>query len=65
MYPDPKRIRTNRYTIRLDDYEDGLVNAMATYQGEQLSTLLRELALREARQVLGLVHEPSLDQRVA
>jgi hypothetical protein len=65
MYPDPKRVRTNRYTIRLDDYEDGLVTAMAVYQGEQLATLLRELVLREARQVLGLVHEPSLDQRAA
>ena len=44
MYPDPKRVRSNRYTIRLDDYEDGLVQAMANYQGEQLATLLRELA---------------------
>lgn len=42
MYPDPKRVRSNRYTIRLDDYEDGLVQAMANYQGEQLATLLRE-----------------------
>lgn len=64
-YPDPKRVRSKRYTIRLDDYEDRLVQAMADFQGEQLATLLRELALREARQVLGLVHEPSLDRRTA
>lgn len=65
MYPDPKRVRANRYTIRLDDYEDGLVQAMAAYQGEQLSTLIRALMLREARQVLGLAHEPSFDQEAA
>lgn len=57
--------RSMASVVRLDDYEDGLVQTMANYQGEQLATLLRELALPEARQVLGLVHEPSLDQRAA
>src|SRR5258708_5350354 len=33
MYPDPKRVRDNRITIRLDDYEHALVQAMANYQG--------------------------------
>lgn len=54
MYPDPKRVRDNRITIRLDDYEAELVRAMANYQGEQLTTMLRELAMREAGRVLGL-----------
>ena len=54
MYPDPKRVRDNRVTIRLDDYEAELVRAMARYNGEQLTTMLRELAMREAGRVLGL-----------
>ncbi|WP_454907621.1 hypothetical protein [Variovorax gossypii] len=54
MYPDPKRVRDNRITIRLDDYEAELVRAMANYQGEQLTTMLRQLAMREAGRLLGL-----------
>ena len=54
MYPDPKRIRNNRLTIRLDDYEADLVQSLANYKGEQLSTLLREMVLREAHQLLNL-----------
>ncbi len=63
MYPDPKRVRDNRLTLRLDDYEHELVQALANYQGEQLSTLLRELVMREAKQVMS--HALSLDQRAA
>lgn len=48
MYPDPKHIRDNRVTIRLNDYEHDLVVALANYRGQQLSTFLRELALKEA-----------------
>lgn len=54
MYPDTKRIRSNRLTVRLDHYEHGLVQALADYQGEQLGTLLREMVMREARLVLGV-----------
>lgn len=52
MYPDPKRIREHRVTLRLDHYEHELLAALAKYQGEQMSTLMRELALREAEQTL-------------
>ncbi|MET3916223.1 uncharacterized protein (DUF1778 family) [Variovorax sp. OAS795] len=62
-YPDPKRIRDNRLTLRLDDYEHGLVQALANYQGEQLSTLLRDLVMREAQQVLS--HALSVNERAA
>ncbi|SDI77690.1 hypothetical protein [Variovorax sp. OV700] len=62
-YPDPKRIRDNRLTLRLDDYEHGLVQALANYQGEQLSTLLRDLVMREAQQVLS--HALSVNERTA
>ncbi|SOD25231.1 hypothetical protein SAMN05518800_1805 [Variovorax sp. YR752] len=64
-YPDPKRVRTKRHTVCLDDYEDALVQALANYKGEQLGTLLRDLAIKEAREFLGSMHEPSLDQRTA
>lgn len=63
MYPDRKRVRQHRLTVRVDDYEMDLLNAMANYQGEQLSTLLRELLMREAQQVLGL--ELSVEARAA
>jgi uncharacterized protein (DUF1778 family) len=64
-YPDPKRVRSNRLTLRLDDYEHGLVQALANYQGEQLSTLLRELVMREAQQVMALTHDASVERRAA
>ena len=64
-YPDPKRVRSNRYTVCLDDYEDALVQALANYKGEQLGTLLRELAIREAQEFAGSTHEPSFGQRAA
>lgn len=54
MYPDPKRVRDNRITLRLDDYEFDLIKALANYQGDQPSTMARELLLREAQQVLTL-----------
>jgi len=52
MYPDPNRIRSEKITVRLDQYEHKLLTALAEYQGEQLSTLLRTMLLREAAQVL-------------
>lgn len=54
MYPDPKRVRLNRLTLRFDDYEHKLLQALSDYQGEQLSTLLRQMVMREARQALGM-----------
>lgn len=53
MYPDAKRIRKNRLTVRFDDYEHRLITALAEYQGEQPSTLLRQMIMREAASVLG------------
>lgn len=52
MYPDPNRIRSERVTVRLDQYEHKLLTALAEYQGEQLSTLMRTLLLREVDQVM-------------
>lgn len=63
MYPDPKRVRDNRITLRLDDYEYELIKALANYQGDQPSTMARELLLREAQQVLA--GDVSVEPRVA
>ncbi len=52
MYPDPNRVRTEKVTVRLDQYEHKLLSALAEYQGEQLSTLLRTMVVREAQAVL-------------
>ena len=56
MYADQKRVRDNRLTIRLDDYEHALIRALADYQGDQLGSLVRELVMREAVTVLGTEH---------
>lgn len=52
MYPDPKRVRDNRLTVRLDDYEHALVMALANYQGDQPATLIRDLLMKEAGRLL-------------
>ncbi|MBR7777389.1 hypothetical protein [Undibacterium rugosum] len=63
MYPDPKRVRDNRITLRFDDYEHDLITALANYQGEQPSTLLRQLVLREAAALLGLDDADSVSRK--
>ncbi|MEJ2769049.1 MULTISPECIES: hypothetical protein [Mycetohabitans] len=52
MYPDPKRVRNHKHTIRFDDYEQALLLALANYQGEQLAVMIREMAMREAAALL-------------
>jgi hypothetical protein len=65
MYPDTKRIRRNRLTLRFDDYEHDLIQALANYQGEQPSTLLRQLVLREAAAALGINGNRIVDGKAA
>lgn len=55
MYPDHTRIKTVRVTVRLDQYEHKLLESMAEYQGEQLSTLVRGMAMAQAREIVGAV----------
>lgn len=52
MYPDPKRVRNNKHTVRFDDYEEAVLTALANYQGEQLAVMIREIVMREATAVL-------------
>ena len=54
MYPDPKRIKDNRVIVRLDDYEHSLLVALANYKGVPLATLLREIVMSEAGEILDL-----------
>ena len=65
MYSDPKRIRNNRLTVRLDEYEHDLIQALANYTGEQPSTLLRQMALSQAEEALYLTHPSSLQTKAA
>ena len=64
MYPDPNRVRTAKVTVRLDQYEHKLLQALAEYQGEQLSTLLRTMLLREAQTVVQAVSEAGMGATV-
>ena len=64
MYPDPNRVRTEKVTVRLDQYEHRLLSALAEYQGEQLSTLLRTMLLREAQTVVQAVSEAGMGATV-
>jgi uncharacterized protein (DUF1778 family) len=65
MYPDPKRVRSNRIVLRFDDYEHELITALANYQGEQLATLARQLVMREAAAVLGADDNDSVSRCAA
>jgi len=64
-YSDPKRVRTNRHTISLDDYENALVLALANYKGDEPAVVLRDLAMAEARQILEAPAADSVTRRVA
>lgn len=52
MYPDPRRVKDNRVIVRLDDYEHSLLVALANYKGVPLATLLREIVMSEAGEIL-------------
>lgn len=45
MYPDPQRVRHQRISTRLDDYEAQRWRTMCDQQGIQPATLLRDLAV--------------------
>jgi len=38
--------------VRLDAYEQAIVEALANYQGEAVSTVIRQLAMRKAEELL-------------
>lgn len=63
MYEDKKRIKTNKVTVRFDDYELEIIKAMAAYQGDQPAAFLRALILREAEAVLPQQHQQMLAEK--
>ncbi|MFX1735424.1 hypothetical protein PXJ20_02240 [Paraburkholderia sp. A1RI_3L] len=65
MYPDPKRVRAHKHTIRFDDYEQAVLTALANYQGEQLAVMIREIVMREATAVLAERNTLILDRTSA
>jgi uncharacterized protein (DUF1778 family) len=62
MYPDPKRVRDHRLTVRFDDYEQAVITALANYQGEQPAVLIREMVMREALAILAAQDGAILDR---
>ncbi len=52
MYQDPTLLRKHVVKIRLSDAEADIVNAITNYTGEQKATLLRELILERAAEIL-------------
>ena len=52
MYADPINIRKHRVTIRLNDLEADLLDAINNYNGSQKATLLREILLSGVHRVL-------------
>jgi uncharacterized protein (DUF1778 family) len=65
MYPDPKRVRDHRLTLRFDDYEHAVITALANYQGEQPASLLRTIVMREAAAILAAHDDAILDRASA
>jgi hypothetical protein len=53
MYQDPKRVRT-KATVYLDQYESDVITALANYLGVPRAEVMREMMMKEAREVLGV-----------
>lgn len=53
MYQDPKRVRT-KTTVYLDQYEADVINALANYLGLPKGEVMRQMLMKEARDVLGV-----------
>ena len=63
MYPDPKRVRDHRITIRLDDYEFAFLISLANLVGEQPAALARRVLLKDAAQLL--TSDPTVERHQA
>jgi len=59
MYQDPKRIRKNRVSLNLDDYEAAVINALVDYTGTDRASLLRQMLIAQAEAAL-LPTSPSM-----
>lgn len=61
MYPDPKSVRDNRMTLRLNDAEMAVIMSMAQYIGAQPATMARELLMQQAAEAWRLTSNVSRD----
>jgi hypothetical protein len=52
MYADPAHIRKHRLNLSLSDNEYALLRAFCDYTGGQMSTVVREMVLGKAVEVL-------------
>lgn len=60
MYQDPKRVRT-KATVYLDQYESDVIVALANYLGVPKAEVMRQMMMKEAREVLGVDPEALTD----
>ena len=54
MYQDPKRVRSHKATVYLDDYELAIIQAHADYNGVPRAEIMRQMLIKEASDVLGV-----------
>lgn len=64
MYQDTKRLRSKK-SVYLDEYEDAVITAHANLYGISKAALMREMIMKQARELLGLgdMHEKSMGDR--
>lgn len=63
MYPDPKRVRSFKHTVYLDEYEVAIIQAHANYSGLPLAAVMRDMMMKAAQESLGL--SPNANSKVA
>ncbi|MCM2131441.1 hypothetical protein [Larsenimonas rhizosphaerae] len=61
MYRDTRRLKTARIGINLDEFEDDLIDALVAYTGTEKATLVRELVMRAALDLLGVSSQQEFD----
>lgn len=54
MYQDPKRVRSHKCTVYLDEYEAAIIQAHANYSGVSRAEMMRQLMLQQAREAFGI-----------
>lgn len=52
MYSDPSLIRDHVYTVRFNDLEDDLVQAIVNYTGQERAVVMRDLVIEGAKRAL-------------
>ena len=52
MYTDPTRIRSHVVKVRLSEEEARLIQALTDYTGEQKASLIRDLVLERAMEIM-------------